>query len=364
MSGLKKYIWCAFIPSLILWGVLQFALRGFVSNINANYILSSITQGLASLVALLFVIIFFLCQSTGRVSVLDRVLKPDGYVLLGIFVGAIMFPLIVMKIGPTDVLVNISISWAAFSIISLFPFIMAVNDRMKEFGIRNILANLEINRSSESRLKYTELIDDLLEISPKEILKLETDTTIKSLITELHNAIESGLINPHLMETSMIMMSQIGNRSFKEEAKEVHFNKIKQIIGGGLKGNCPTPGITVYGNERKELCELYRIGLSELLFGIKLDKERCNEIRLSFAKIIIEPSLLIFDYLENGKNGTLKKNQEKLEESMLSFSKEGKITAEEYIKALDDLKSQHTHIEDGIISKFENRLKSLLNSNE
>jgi len=133
----KKYFWWAFVPSLTLWGFLQFAFRGFVNNINANYILSSITQGLAALVALLFVIFFFLCQSTGRVSMLSQVLKPDGYFLLSIFMISIMLPLIIIKIGYTIFLVNLSISMCFFCLLSLFPFVIVVNEITKGYGISN-----------------------------------------------------------------------------------------------------------------------------------------------------------------------------------------------------------------------------------
>jgi len=350
---LVKYIW----PLVVLVGVCLILQRftNFVSNTNANYILSSITQGLASLVALLFVIIFFLCQSTGRVSMLSQVLKPDGYFLLGIFVVSIIFPLIILKVGYTHFLINLSISMCAFCLTSLFPFIISVNEITKKFGIRNILANLEINKSTKN--KYIELIDDLLDITPKEILNLESDSTVTLLIDEIDSAIRRNLISADKKEVVMTMLSQIGNLCLKERNIEC-FDMVKEKVGTYLKANCPKTGIDHYGNKREELCNLYLRGLSELLSCVKSNEECYREIRLSISEILMDPLLLIFDYLENGKNGTLKKNQEKLEESMLSFSKEGKISAEEYMKALGDLKAQHTHIEEEIISKFENRLKS------
>jgi len=322
----KKYFLWSVLPSLLLFSFLQFALKNFVILDNANYILSSISQGLASLIALLFVIVFFLCQSTGRVSILKQILKPDGYFLLFVFILSIIFPLIILRYGIKELLVNISISMAFLCLALLFPFIISVNKIMINFGIQNIIAEIGSLRFPLDSKKYRLLIDDLNAIGIREVIKLKLhgDLVVSELIEELERAIENleGFADKCL---SFAMLANIGIYSLTEEGgSKGHFNHVKQIVNYTLLNNC-----TKINKKGRELFRISLTEISQILSKLKLNEKLDKNIRLDFSEILIESSFKIFKKIENLKNiknkraekelNVLKNNQKQLEEVILSY---------------------------------------------
>lgn len=365
----KKYI-LPFIISLILFFVLHFIFTDFVGRTNSNYILSSITQGLASLVALLFVIIFFLCQSTGRVSMLSQVLKPDGYLLLGTFVVSIIFPLIILKVGYTHFLINLSISMCAFCLASLFPFIISVNETTKKFGICNIIVKLESTELPRDNIKYGELIDDLKNIDAKQIIKLTSHELIGALIKILNGAIKSEIsfINQVF---SMRILASIGTFSMIEkEGRTGHFYDVKQIISELLFENC-----SITKDKSKQLFARALAGISNVLFKLKLHEKLDSDIRLYFAEVLMDSSFEIFNKLkdirerEKGSSGkqimriisTVEENQGKLEGVILDYLRRKIILVEDFQKVYKEYFAPFRHKRNEGFRKY---IKDLLNANE
>lgn len=337
-----KYIW-PFIPSLILFVILQFTLKSYISNNNANYILSSITQGLASLVALLFVIMFFLCQSTGKVSMLSLILKDSGYFLLSIFIISIMLPLITIKIGYTVFLVDLSISMCFFCLLSLFPFVSVVNEITKGYGISEIIAELEGVELPKDNIKYRGFIDDLRKVGPEDIIKLVPHESIDSLIKILNRSINSktNFINEVF---SMRMLANIGMASLIEGGSKGHFYDVIQIIDEILFENC-----SITKNKSKQLFARSLAGVSQILSKLKLHKKLDKDIRLYFAEVLMNSSFEIFNKLKNIREQergssevlvnriifTLKENQRKLEGVILAYLKREMILIGDYRKVFE-----------------------------
>lgn len=371
MSGLKRYSW-SFGIALIVFLILQFAFKSAVSTTNANYILSSITQGLASLVALLFVIIFFLCQSTGRVSMLSQVLKPDGYFLLGIFVISIIFPLIIMKIGYTkylNILVNISISLATFCLFSLFPFINSVKQAMKNFGITHNLSKLPtLNIEYQHKLKAEEIIDDLLVFEPKEIVESTPDKIVHILVQILGGKIKDEFYTLSKRRAYMKMIAQIGSLSFIMTNKKEQQEKVQKFIFDTLNNNYyPTPTIR---EKSKELFRLSLFGISIILSNLKKHKKCTEDVRSLFAKSLTQTLLLIFSLLKNGKEGDkdVIENKKILEEKILIFIEKKQIYKKDYEMEVEGLIAaeglEKLNISNEFGYKFKGYFKDLLNSNK
>lgn len=359
LRKLKKYFWWSFIPSLILFEFLHF-FKGLGNSTNANLIVSLTTPSLVALLALFFGIVHFFSQLTKRVSVFSFVFKTDGFFILIIYIIGIVLPLITIKVDYPEFLVNLTISIFAFCFLSLGPFIIALNEKRIEFGIHDIIANLPSLEFPRDTLKFEELMDDLLEIPLQKILYLDSDTIITSLITYLQCAIERKEHSLNKKKAYLGLLTQIGNFYFKERVKRIYFNKIKQMIGRGLNKNCPKTGITEYGSKREELCNLYLIGFSKLFSNLILDKESDAETRLSLAKILLEPSLRIYNFLKRRITGGLKDNLEALKKKIVEFYKERKILREDYENALDSLNI--TGIYEDIKNEFKEYLKELLDS--
>jgi len=302
---LKKYIWPLIVALFLVIPICLFS--GSVDANNANYILSSISQGFASLLALLFVIIFFLCQSTERVSMLEQILKPDGYLLLFIFIVTIIFPLIVLKIGVNDVLICVAIILAAFCLLALYPFLRSVNNSIKELGIISSISKIpSLNKEYRNKLGTQKILDDLVVFSAQKIVEVSPDEIISIFIDVLGYRIRDDFYPILKRKEYVTMLSELSSFSFiLKDNKRIIKKAIQPHYGYLLEHN--------WRENQKEpniLFELSLEGIFELLVKLNENNKIDTEINLLIAKSLVEPAFHLKEQLYDRSNlGYEKKSQ-------------------------------------------------------
>jgi len=328
-----KYI-IPFFISLVVFLVLQFILSSnyFIDDTNANYILSSIAQGLASLVALLFVIIFFICQAVNDPLVFSSLLNPDGFFLLSIYIVTILFSIINIQIDNFDFLLNICISMSAFSLLSLFPFILVVKNLTKKFWVRNAIANLGIPKFPQENFKYGEFLSKLSRIGARDIVKMQPEIIIQSIIELLETIFRSETDAPN-KASSISLLADIGSFALIVKDYKGTFNLAKQKVASALEENAHPTNV-----KKKTDFGLSCSAIYTMLVSIKLHNKLDAETRLYFAKTLTRSLAVIFYQIRRQGNDSnkLKETQKTLEGVALSYTRRELVSTENFRAALDD----------------------------
>jgi len=307
-SKMKKYIWPLLI-SMVL-GIFVYLFPNSVEPNSENYILSSIAQGFSSLLALLFVIMFFLYQSTERVSMLEQILKPDGYLLLSIFIITILLPLIVLKIGINDILVCISITIAAFCLFALYTFLRSVNKSIKELGIISNISKIpSLNVDYRNKLETQKIIDDLLVFSSREIVEISPDEVISIFVDVLGGRMQDDFYPIFKRKEYMTMLSELSSFSFiLKDNKKIIKKAIVNHYGYLLEHN--------WKDSQKERDVLFGLSL-EGIFKILSELNKYNKTETKIKSLIsislVKTAFLIKKQIYDGKNGGLGKKSELIE---------------------------------------------------
>jgi len=293
---------------------------------NRKYILSSIAQGFSSLFALLFVIMFFLCQSTDRVSMLEQVLKPDGYLLLSIFVVTILFPLIVLKIGINDILVSISIAVAAFCLFALYPFLKSVNNSLKKLGvISNISKIPSLNVDYRRKLETQKILDDLLVFSAQEIVEVSPDEITSIFADMLSSGIREKFYTINVRKKYVAMLSGLSSfSSILKDNNRIIEKVLKYHYGYMLEHN--------WRENQKEsnlLFELSLEGIFKMLVKLSEKKKINSEINLLIAKSLVEPAFHLKEQLYDRSNLSYEKKSQLIESKIEEIYKVGYFKWEE-----------------------------------
>ncbi len=315
---MKKYIWPLLI-AIIVGGIVYF-LPTTVDINNRKYILSSIAQGFASLFALLFVIMFFLCQSTDRVSMLEQILKPDGYLLLSVFVVTILFPLVVLKIGIYDILISISITVAALCLFALYPFLKSVNNSLKQLGvISNISKIPSLNVDYRKKLETQKILDDLLVFSAKEIVEVSPDEIISIFADMLSSGIREEFYTIHVRREYVTMLSELSVFSFiLRDNKKIIIKVIERHFGYMLEHNWRENLI-----EAIDLFKLSIEGILEILIKLNENSKIDLEINLLIAKSLVEPAFHIKEQIYDKSNTVYEKKSQLIESKIKEIYKAG-----------------------------------------
>lgn len=345
----------ALILSLISW-VLSY---NNISKINTPYILSSIAQGFASLMALLFVIIFFLCQSTNRVSMLDQILKPDGYFLLGVFILTVLFPLFILKTVPNEFLIDFSIFLALFCLISLFPFVGSINRNFKRFGIINILSEMINLKHQQNKIRYQEVFEDLMEISSEQIVRLESNEIVYSLVQELGNAV-SKIEGFHHKRNALRKASDLAIFSLivydNEEPLEYLLSNIihNRINSAYLRGDI-------------EFLNIILNIFNDLLVGMEKHKKNISKSSRDYTKEtaikdLIEYSMRLYKNQKEKDDNSMKKRLDLFEEKIIFLHNKDIFEIEDILEIIDKIYiSDYSEDERNIYKK---RITELLENKE
>ncbi len=351
IKGLKKYrisLAIAFALGLVSWIVSYHN----IYHEYTPYILSSIAQGLASLMALLFVIIFFLCQSTGRVSILSQILNPDGYILLGVFLISILFPLIVMKISNVGILVDVSVGLATLCFVMLFPFINTINSKVKDFGIRNYLVEIDGLRSDYHKRRFNEIFEDLKRIPAQEIVNLQSISSIEFFISKFRDFTQF-LIDSGKREECIKMLSRtIAQAYIIKNSEDIVLLSLKIIYRDRLNGFWERGSLDGF--------VLPVVGMSVFLDELYTNKEISKEIRLEIAKIIMNPAFLIYGRIDDGKENQFdyKKKYESILDLIKDTYRKGQLEWKDIEEGLEPVYA--TGIEAERKKKFKDFLKKEL----
>jgi hypothetical protein len=205
----KWVIFCLIVASTV--GLLTYSLP-IAQGDNILYLLSSISQGLAAVFALVFTITIFGAQMMQKFTAMDKII--DGWTkgLMILFAVGILLPLIQLEtdydvlnlsfINTTNLSLAIDLSIATFCICALIPYLTKVNRIMKyEGGISKLSEELseaiDSNHTSTASNKISELVD--LGISSSNEM-FEDDTTkivdkLKSAGKECANKARADLKN-------------------------------------------------------------------------------------------------------------------------------------------------------------------------
>jgi len=350
---MKKYIWPLLISIGI--GIIIYFLTDSVDQNNARYILSSIAQGFASLVALLFVIMFFLCQSTDRVSMLEQILKPDGYLLLSIFIVTILFPLIVLKIGINDVFVSVSIVVAVFCLLALYPFLKSVNNSFKKLGVISSISKIPtLNVDYRKKLETQKILDDLLVFSAREIVEVSPDEIISIFADMLIPGIREEFYTIYIRKEYVAMLSGLSAFSYiLKDNKRIIIKVIEKHYGYMLEHNWRDSQTECEVLFKLSLDGIFKI-LSELNKHNKIDKE----INLLISKSLVEPAFHLKEQLYSEENVRYERRYQLIESKIEDVYKAGYLKWEELDAGIDKVSARDKAVEKK--ERFRKELKERL----
>jgi len=340
-KGLKKYRLSLAIAFALGLGSFALNYHNFyvINSINTPYILSSIAQGLASLMALLFVIIFFLCQSTRRASILSRILKPDGYFLLCIYILSIMVSLLLLQTSPKNLLeVKIAsmIFLSGFCLLALFPFVEFINKMVKELGIHDIIADLATLNFPEQNFKFGESIDDLDKIGPQDICSLCSDTIVETLVKELFKILNKNLsaneISIIALQKSVKLMISISEINGQQECTNITFKIVHDKIGYLIQEYAEdvVPGVQDFWDWLVK--EILRI-----LTDYHWSKECLIFLKDHYIRVFIKIPYMNKVFLKKNEkqHNTLSANKDKIKDAIMKLLKEKIISKKDIEKILE-----------------------------
>ncbi|MHC1599864.1 MAG: hypothetical protein ACXQS5_03470 [Candidatus Methanospirareceae archaeon] len=147
---LKKIYWII----CIIFGLGIFLASYFISSIfppfndGILYLLSSISQALAAIFALVFTIIIMVTSMSNNYSAMDKFFNKNTQILMIIFVIGIISPLFLLKFNINtlnfirvqiyNVILSVSIGLAAFCIAAIIPLLRNYNEIVKfDIGVYN-----------------------------------------------------------------------------------------------------------------------------------------------------------------------------------------------------------------------------------
>lgn len=115
------------ILSIILFIVLSLLNSSLSKNENASYyILSSISQGLAALLAFVFTLMLIMLQVFKKYSTWKIIKSKKTIILSGVYCLAVISPLICLRFPISNFALNLCISLAFFCIFSLIPYLYGI----------------------------------------------------------------------------------------------------------------------------------------------------------------------------------------------------------------------------------------------
>ncbi len=329
-----------------------------LSGSGPNYILSSITQGLASLFALLFVIVFFICQSTGRFSTLPHIIKePLVQILLYLFVFTIILPLVIIKIGSTHMLINFAIFFASLCLSYVIALIFYAKEKVIDFGFSNILNKLGSLKFPEDNNKLYNFTEEIKDIGVKYLVKNHQEKVITLL-----NRIRPQLLNisPNTDISDLINLTvdiNIFTSSCNNKNIPVFEGSSRTIISFLMFIGIPT---STYPQ-----CSSITTSLKKCLENLTKCKSK-EQYELKYYELFIRRLLLAYKSIRfpvgQKKDAWTTIKKEHIEEYLVSLFHEKIIDKETYIKNLP--LASKTILKKEKREKFEKFMMNLIPSDE
>ncbi|HEY3362238.1 MAG TPA: hypothetical protein VGK06_10600 [Methanosarcina sp.] len=159
---------------------------------NVMYFLSSVSQGLAALFALVFTISIFGAQTMGRFTSLDKLMDKYTKAYMVLFTSGIIFPLIQLKIsmyvinlpfvGNVDLLA-IDVFLAVFCVLGIIPYLLRVNRLIKyQAGVLQLEHEARDAINSRNEVITSDRIHELGELG-RSALKEALPSEVMSVVT-------------------------------------------------------------------------------------------------------------------------------------------------------------------------------------
>ena len=202
---LKKIYWII----CILFSLVIFSASYFISSIfppfndGILYLLSSISQALAAIFALVFTIITMVASMSKNYSALDKFFNKNTQILMIIFVIGIILPLFLLKFDINtlnyiwgqiyNVALSVSIGLAAFCIAAIIPLLRNYNKIIKfDIGVYNLTDKLNEATKLENYPRAESAIYDLKDIG-LDAIKEKNEKPLFIITTVISNFIQIGL---------------------------------------------------------------------------------------------------------------------------------------------------------------------------
>lgn len=201
----KKIYWI----SCIIFSLVIFSASCFVSSIfppfndGILYLLSSISQALAAIFALVFTIIIMVTSMSKNYSAMDKFFNKDTQILMIIFVIGIILPLFLLKFDINtlnsimrqiyNVVLSVSIGLAAFCIVAIIPLLKNYNEIVKfDIGVYDLTDKLDEATKLENYPRAESAIYDLKDIG-LDAIKEKNEKPLFIITNVISNFIQIGL---------------------------------------------------------------------------------------------------------------------------------------------------------------------------
>lgn len=275
-----RWFFCI-VAAVAVFAILHFIYPNTDQN-NARYILSAITQGLAAILALVFTITLIVAQMTRRYTAMDKILRPETFILMIVFGVGIITPLLVLKLGYFCIGVNLSTGIAVFCVFSLIPFLLGVNRvLMYRVGVGNLHEEVMGAIESGNDLRASSGIRDLCVIY-RSAIKDSRDDIVDSVLSSilqmgsksieggfqdstfevakvLKDALVEGVESGHSTPNLDMEIIQFGIEAAKKEKLDLSVI----LIAAGLRdGGCKTAKKGYVQDVRRAIDGLKRIGMA------------------------------------------------------------------------------------------------------
>ncbi|MFA4955941.1 MAG: hypothetical protein WC556_03085 [Candidatus Methanoperedens sp.] len=165
---------------------------------NILYLLSSVSQGLAAVFALVFTITVFGAQMMQKFTALDKMIDRWTKALMIMFAIGIILPLIQLKtdydlfnlsfVNTANLSLAIDLSIATFCVLAIIPYLARVNRFMKyEVGIPKLGEEISVAIDSNFKITASNKINELVELGISAVNEMSENETTK-IVIKLKNA--------------------------------------------------------------------------------------------------------------------------------------------------------------------------------
>ncbi len=237
---LKPIDWIACIAISIAVGVLSYYLRLPLKNDGILYLLSTTSQALAAIFALVFTVTLVAAQIAQKYNAIDKFFNRKTHILMTMYVIGVILPILLLKIDSAyefyNFLVSLSIGLAAFCIAAIIPYLKNCNDIIKfEIGVSNLIDELEESTISEKYPKAHTIVEKLREIGENAIQE-EIEEPLYLITIGIYNHImialgrQRGILREGYPYRAIYALCRLGI-----SATDKHMDKIAEIITNDLQ---------------------------------------------------------------------------------------------------------------------------------
>lgn len=195
---LKHIDWIACIVFGISAGLISFYLKLPVKNDGILYLLSTISQALAAIFALVFTVTLMAAQMAQKYTAIDKFFDRKTKVLMVMYAVGIIFPALILKMDSTNgfynIFVSITIGLMAFCVAAIIPYLKSCNDVIKfETGVSNLFDEINESASSYNYPKAEQAVYELRDIA-KSAIQEEREKPLFMIDIAISNLVKFGLL--------------------------------------------------------------------------------------------------------------------------------------------------------------------------